>query len=94
MSRYLCHIGALYPTNYIRRLKTCAYCNCQFSDITKQCTRVTCSKLCGDALRFSRARASGIYIWNDERRQRNAETVKKNQANGIVTNPWRREDVK
>lgn len=46
MSSYLKSIHALYATDYVRREKTCKYCNAVFSDLTRGNWLYTCTNGC------------------------------------------------
>ncbi len=80
MSTYLKSIGALYAIDYVRRLKKCAHCGVDFSDITKRNLRHTCSDDCHVASMVAKRKARGNYVQTEESKRKKSDSVKSTWA--------------
>jgi len=82
VSRFLKSIGALYALDYDRRLKTCVYCECQFTDVTKRNLKHTCDWPCQNASMVAKRRANGSYEPTTVSNEKRATTMREAYASG------------
>jgi hypothetical protein len=83
MSAYLRLIGALYCNDYERRLKSCAYCNVNFSDITKRNLTKTCCVNCKKLLMVRTRRTNDGYKQSRDSNIKRAHTMRQLYLSGV-----------
>lgn len=87
MSAYLRSIGALYATNYVRRLKKCHYCDTEFSDISQRNLMNTCTVEHRTALMVATRKSNGSFAQSEEHIEKRMLSLAKTRSERDVYTP-------